>query len=145
MRGRIVALSISDRKGVPKRNVESVRLLEDYGIEGDAHAGSWHRQVSILAIESIERMKGKGLNLRPGIFAENITTENLDLSKLKVGDRILIRGVELEVTQIGKECLKPCAIFRKIGDCIMPREGIFARVVKGGEIRVGDECIVKQI
>lgn len=145
MKGRIVALSISDRKGVPKRNVESVRLLEGYGIEGDAHAGSWHRQVSILAIESIERMKERGLNLRPGIFAENITTENLDLSKLKVGDRILIGNVELEVTQIGKECPKPCAIFRKIGDCIMPREGIFARVVKGGEIRVGDECVVEEL
>jgi MOSC domain-containing protein YiiM len=143
MKGIIVALSISDRRGIPKRNVETVQLLEGYGIEGDAHAGNWHRQVSILALESIEKMmKTTGLKLRPGIFAENITTKNLDTSKLKIGDRITIGEAELEVTQIGKECHKPCAIFRKVGDCIMPKEGIFARVVKGGNIKVGDECIV---
>jgi len=142
MKGIIAALSISDRRGIPKRNVETVRLLEGYGIEGDAHAGNWHRQVSILALESIEKMKAMGLKLRPGIFAENITTKNLDTSKLKVGDRIIIGEAELEVTQIGKECHNPCAIFRKVGDCIMPKEGIFARVVKGGNIKVGDECTV---
>ena len=142
--GRITALSISKKKGIPKTNVRSVKLIENFGIEGDAHAGNWHRQVSFLAMESIEQMREKGLkNLRPGAFAENITTEFVNLPQLEVGTKIKIGSeAELEITQIGKECHSKCAIFFKVGDCVMPREGIFAKVIKGGEIFAGDEFIV---
>lgn len=142
--GRITALSISKKKGIPKTNVRSVKLIENFGIDGDAHAGNWHRQVSFLAMESIEQMRGKGLkNLRPGAFAENITTEFINLPQLAVGTKIKIGSeAELEITQIGKECHSKCAIFFKVGDCVMPREGIFAKVIKGGEIFTGDEFIV---
>jgi len=139
--GRIVAVSISKRKGIPKTNVSSARLIENYGIEGDVHAGKWHRQVSFLALESIDKMRAKGLpGLRPGAFAENITTEFLTLPEIKIGTRIKIgESAELEITQIGKECHDKCAIFVKVGDCVMPREGIFARVIKSGDIKVNDE------
>lgn len=139
--GKIVAISISKKKGIPKTNVQSVNLIENFGIEGDIHAGNWHRQVSFLALESIEKMREKGLpNLRPGAFAENITTEFLELPNLEIGTKIQIGNkAELEITQIGKECHSKCAIFFKIGDCVMPREGIFAIVTKGGKIAIGDE------
>lgn len=144
--GRIVAISISKKKGIPKTNVESARLIENFGIEGDAHVGNWNRQVSLLALESINKMKGNGLpNLRPGAFAENITTEFLTLPDFKVGTRIRLgNDSELEITQIGKECHSKCAIFFKVGDCVMPREGVFARVIKGGKIAVGDQIIIIQ-
>lgn len=139
-RGRVLALSISKKKGIPKTNVPSVTLLEDWGIEGDIHGGKWHRQISFLAIESIEKMRQRGLaKLRPGAFAENITTEFIDIPHLSVGDRMMIGDAELEITQIGKECHTRCAIYYKAGDCIMPREGIFAQVIKGGIINTGDE------
>ncbi len=143
--GRIVAISISRKKGIPKTNVQSAKLIEDFGIEGDIHAGNWHRQVSFLALESIDKMREKGLpNLRPGAFAENITTEFLELPSLKVGTRIKLgEQAELEVTQIGKECHSKCAIFTKVGDCVMPREGIFAKVIVGGEIKVGDRIEIR--
>ena len=138
--GRIVAISISKKKGIPKTNVQSARLIENHGIEGDIHAGNWHRQVSFLALESIDKMREKGLpNLRPGAFAENITTEFLELPNLEVGTRIKLgKEAILEITQIGKECHSKCAIFSKVGDCVMPREGIFAKVIKGGNISVND-------
>ena len=138
--GRIVAISISKKKGIPKTNVQSVQLIENHGIEGDIHAGNWHRQVSFLALESIDKMREKGLpNLRPGAFAENITTEFLELPNLAVGTRIKLgKEAILEITQIGKECHSKCAIFSKVGDCVMPREGIFAKVIKGGNISVND-------
>ena len=138
--GRVVAISISKKKGIPKTNVQSAKLIENFGIEGDVHAGNWHRQISFLAIESIDRMRAKGLpKLRPGAFAENITTEFLTLPEIEVGTRIKIgKKTELEITQIGKECHSKCAIFFKVGDCVMPREGIFAKVIRGGEIFVGD-------
>lgn len=142
MKGKIVALNISKKKGIPKTNVDSVKLIVDWGIEGDVHAGKWHRQVSFLAIESIEKMRAKGLNVRPGAFAENITTEFIDLPNLDVGNIIKIGEAELEITQIGKECHSKCAIYYQAGDCVMPREGIFARVVKGGILTVGFECEV---
>jgi len=140
--GRVVALSVSDRKGVPKTNVPEVELVENHGIAGDAHAGPWHRQVSLLAIESIETMRAKGADVGPGAFAENITTEGLDLPSLQIGDRIVIGGAELEVTQIGKECHDRCAIYQAVGDCVMPREGIFARVLAGRRVRVGDGVVL---
>lgn len=143
--GKIVAISISKKKGIPKTNVQSARLIENHGIGGDIHAGNWHRQVSFLALESIDKMREKGLpNLRPGAFAENITTEFLILPEIEVGTRIKIgKETELEITQIGKECHSKCAIFYRVGDCVMPREGIFARVIRGGEIFIGDEIIIE--
>jgi MOSC domain-containing protein YiiM len=142
--GKVVAISISKKKGIPKTNVQSAKLIENFGIEGDVHAGNWHRQISFLALESIDKMREKGLpNLRPGAFAENITTEFLTLPEIEVGARIKIgKETELEITQIGKECHTKCAIFFKVGDCVMPREGIFAKVIRGGEIFVGDEILI---
>ncbi|HOA75133.1 MAG TPA: MOSC domain-containing protein [Phycisphaerae bacterium] len=140
--GRVVAISVSERKGVPKSNIDSAVLRPEWGIEGDAHAGKWHRQISLLAVESIEKMRAKGLDVGPGAFAENITTEFIDIPHLSVGDRVRIGAAELEITQIGKKCHARCAIFQAAGDCVMPREGIFARVLVGGPIRVGDSVHV---
>ena len=140
--GIVAAISISERKGIPKTNVPSARLVPDWGIQGDAHAGNWHRQVSLLAVESIEKMQAKGLDVGPGAFAENITTEFIDIPHLQVGDRVSIAEAELVITQIGKECHSRCAIFEAAGDCVMPREGIFGRVVIGGTVRVGDQVHV---
>ncbi|GBD87254.1 MOSC domain protein [bacterium BMS3Abin03] len=139
--GKVVAISISRKKGIPKRNVNSARLIANHGIEGDAHAGNWHRQVSFLAIESIEKMRKRGLpNLRPGAFAENITTEFLNVPSFEIGTKIKIGdSSELEITQIGKECHDKCAIYFKVGDCVMPREGVFAKVIKSGDINVDDD------
>ncbi|MBF8293912.1 MAG: hypothetical protein HW389_457 [Bacteroidetes bacterium] len=136
--GSVVAISISRKKGIPKTNVSCAVAREEWGIEGDAHAGNWHRQISLLALESIEKMRAKGLNVRPGAFAENITTEGIDVPNLMVGDHLRIGNVELEVTQIGKECHTKCAIFFRAGDCVMPREGVFARVICPGTMRIGD-------
>jgi MOSC domain-containing protein YiiM len=137
-RGNIAAISVSMEKGVPKSNVAQARLIEDWGIEGDAHAGHWHRQVSLLALESIATIRALGVDVQPGDFAENITTEDVDLSVVQVGDHLFVGDCELEITQIGKECHSRCSIYARVGDCVMPREGLFARVVCGGTIRVGD-------
>lgn len=139
--GRVVAISISKQKGIPKENVERAQLIKEHGIEGDAHAGNWHRQVSFLAMESIEKMKRAGLpKLKPGAFAENITTEFMALPEFEIGSKLQIgNDTLLEITQIGKECHSRCAIFYTVGDCVMPREGIFAKVIDGGSIKVGDE------
>lgn len=136
--GKIVAISISDRRGIPKRNVSEAVLIQDYGIEGDAHAGNWHRQVSLLALESVKKIWEAGVKVRPGGFAENITTEGFDLSILKVGDIVALGDCVLEITQLGKKCHAPCAIAKKAGFCVLPTEGVFARVVKGGRVKVGD-------
>jgi molybdopterin adenylyltransferase len=136
--GRVIALSVSMRRGIPKTNVDSVELIEDWGLEGDAHAGTWHRQVSLLAVESIDEMRAKGLPLRPGAFAENITTEFIDVPNLLVGDCLQVGEAELRITQIGKVCHKKCAIYYRAGDCVMPREGVFAVVVHGAKVNVGD-------
>ena len=140
MSGKIVSLNISDKKGVRKKPVGEVLLKTEYGIEGDAHASSeWHRQVSLLALESIRKMQDKGLDVKPGDFAENITTEGIDLLSLPVGTHLAIgNGIEAEVSQIGKECHTRCAIFYQAGDCVMPKEGIFVRILKGGRVKVGD-------
>lgn len=144
MGGVVVAVCVSETKGVSKRDVGRARLVEGHGLEGDAHAGPWHRQVSLLAEESIEKMRTKGIDVGPGAFAENITTRGIDLYHLPVGTRLEVGPeVVLEITQIGKECHTGCAIFRQVGECVMPREGIFARVVRGGEIERGDEIRVK--
>jgi len=142
--GKIVAISISKKKGIPKTNIQSAKLIENFGIEGDIHGGNWHRQISFLALESIEKMREMGLpNLRPGAFAENLTTEFISIPNLNVGDKVKIgNDAELEITQIGKECHTRCGIYFKVGDCVMPREGIFAKVIRGGKIFVNDAVTV---
>jgi MOSC domain-containing protein YiiM len=137
---RVIAVCQSEKKGARKTPVPEVTIKEDYGVVGDAHADSTtHRQVSLLAIESIAKMRDKGFDLKPGDFAENITTRGIDLVSLPIGTRIRVGDrVILEITQIGKECHAACAIRQQVGDCIMPREGIFARVVRGGCIKPGD-------
>lgn len=146
MKAEVLAVSISKTKGVKKENILEGIFIEDLGLKDDAHAGKWHRQVSLLAMESIEKIIAKGLDVAPGDFAENLTTIGIDLpslpvgTKMKVGDEVL-----MEVTQIGKKCHSGCAIFEQIGDCVMPREGIFTKVLKGGKIKKGDPIIlVKQ-
>ena len=140
MAAKVVSINISDRKGVRKKPVDEAVIKGNYGIEGDAHSSSeWHRQVSLLALESIRKMQGMGLDVHPGDFAENITTEGIDLLSLPLGTRIQIgQGIVGEVSQIGKECHTRCAIFYQAGDCVMPKEGIFIRILRGGIIRKGD-------
>lgn len=136
---RVVAVNISEVKGVIKKPIEKGYFKENYGLEGDAHAGDWHRQVSLLSQESINKMKDMGVEgLSSGKFAENITTEGIILYELPIGTKLKIGETLMEVTQIGKECHKGCAIRSQVGDCIMPREGIFTKVLKGGYIRSGD-------
>ncbi len=138
-KGKVVSVNISAKKSVRKKPVAEGFLIEERGFKGDAHAADWHRQVSLLALESIEKMKKMGLKVGPGDFAENITTSGLDLLSLPVGTRLKIgQEVLLEVSQIGKVCHTRCAIYYQAGDCVMPREGIFARVLKGGWVRAGD-------
>jgi len=141
--GKIVAVCSSEKKGTRKKNVGQGILIEDFGLQGDAHGGPWHRQVSMLALESIEKMQNKGLDVHPGDFAENLTTQGIDLVSLPIGTRLRIGSAVIgEVTQIGKECHNRCAIYYQAGDCVMPREGIFIKVVQGGPVKVGDEVEV---
>jgi cyclic pyranopterin phosphate synthase len=138
-KGRIKAISVSEKRGTQKTNVPEAELKTDFGIVGDAHAASWHRQISLLANESIKKMIAKGAKVSPGNFAENITTEGIDLLSLSIGSKLKAGGnVELEISQFGKECHSRCAIFEQVGDCVMPREGVFAKVTKGGLVKVGD-------
>jgi MOSC domain-containing protein YiiM len=143
-RGKVLAVNISEEKGTKKNNVQRCALLKDFGLKGDAHAGPWHRQVSLLANESIEKMRGMGLKVGYGDFAENITTEGVDLVHLPIGTTICIGdSVLLRVTQIGKECHERCAIYYQAGDCVMPKEGIFAEVLNEGEVKAGDEIVIE--
>lgn len=142
---KITSINISPKKGTFKQPVERAELRVDYGIVGDAHAGNWHRQISLLAQESIDKMIALGLpDLTPGKFAENITTEGISLYTLPVGTILRLGACCVEVTQIGKECHQHCEIYKKVGQCIMPHEGIFVRVLTPGEISVGDEIVVEQ-
>ena len=137
--GKIIAVCVSKKKGERKVNVGRGMLVKDLGLKGDGHAGFAHRQVSLLAMESIRKMQDKGLDVHPGDFAENLTTEGINLITLPVGSRLQAgTGGILRVTQIGKECHSHCAIYEQAGDCVMPREGIFAEVLKGGEVKTGD-------
>ncbi len=136
---RVVAINISEKKGVPKVTIPEGNFIEEFGLEGDAHGGKWHRQVSLLGIESIDKMKAVGVQgLCTGKFAENLTTEGIVLYELPVGSRLQIGETLHEVTQIGKECHQKCAIYHTVGDCVMPKEGIFTRVLKGGVVKAGD-------
>jgi len=144
MKGKITAVCISDTKGVRKTPCPSGVFLENYGMENDAHAECGiKRQVSLLSVDSIEKMKSMGLNVGPGDFAENLTVTGIELYTLLPGTRLAVgNDVILEISQIGKACHTGCAIFKEVGKCIMPKEGVFAKVVKGGEIRTGDEVEV---
>jgi MOSC domain-containing protein YiiM len=143
LKGKVLAVCTSEHKGEKKVNIGKAMLMEEFGMEGDAHAGSWHRQVSLLSIDSINKMRDKGVELEFGDFAENLTTEGISLFTLPIGTRMRVGAdIELEVTQIGKECHKGCAIRQQVGDCVMPREGIFARVIKGGMVQTGDDIEV---
>jgi MOSC domain-containing protein YiiM len=136
---KIVSIALSKKKGTPKTPVEEAYLVKEHGLEGDAHSGSWHRQVSLLASESIDQANAQGLNVSFGDFAENIATVGVDWKTLPIGTRVRLGAqVLVEITQIGKECHNRCAIYYKAGDCIMPREGVFARVLEAGSIRCGD-------
>lgn len=141
-RGSVVSVNVAAAKGERKSPRESIELVPEHGAAGDGHAGPWHRQISLLALESIATMRDKGLEVGPGDFAENVTTEGIAVVSLPVGTRLRLGPCLVEVTQIGKECHDRCAIFSQAGDCVMPREGIFARVLEGGTLRAGDRVQV---
>ena len=138
----IKAVCISERKGTAKRNVGECRLIEQWGLENDAHAGRWHRQVSLLSYEAVEQFRARGAQVTDGAFGENLLVEGCDLKALPVGTVLRCGETVLEMTQIGKQCHSECEIYRMVGDCIMPREGVFAAVLRGGTVRVGDELTV---
>lgn len=140
MKFKVESVNISKEKGIQKHEVEEIELVENFGIKGDAHSGKWHRQVSFLAGEAVDHMKKKvrETKLLPGAFGENIVTRGINWTQVKVGGRIIINEAELEVTQLGKVCHDRCAIYNAAGECIMPTQGIFARVIKGGKIHAGD-------
>ena len=143
MKGKVLSINISEKKGTPKTKINPGVLIEDFGFEGDAHAGKWHRQVSLLAKESIEKSKGLPTDgLCHGVFAENITTEGIELYTIPVGTLLKVGECVIEISQIGKECHEGCAIQKLVGKCVMLREGIFARVIKGGKVFEGDEIEV---
>lgn len=136
---KVLSINISEKKGTPKTKINPGVLIEDFGFEGDAHAGKWHRQVSLLAKESIEKSKGLPSDgLCHGVFAENITTEGIELYTISVGTQLKIGECIIEISQIGKECHDGCAIKKLVGQCVMPREGVFAKVIKGGKVFEGD-------
>lgn len=139
--GKIMAICTSEKKGTQKTCQEKARLIENHGIEGDAHVGTWHRQVSLLSLSKIEDFRNKGANVEYGAFGENIVVDGYDFRMLSVGTLFQVGDALLEMTQIGKECHSHCAIYQQMGECIMPREGVFARVLKGGEIKIGDEFL----
>ena len=145
--GKVIAVCTSPEKGTQKTAVAEGNFIEDYGIEGDAHAGKLHRQVSLLSYDKIEAFRQRGARVENGAFGENLVVEGIDFSALPVGTRLACGNVVLEITQIGKECHHGCAIFQQMGDCIMPREGVFAKVIRGGKICPGDEmtCMERKI
>ena len=138
--GKILALCISEKKGTLKTEINEANFIEDFGIENDAHEGKWHRQVSLLEFNKIDEFRKKGANVDFGAFGENIVLEGIELHTLPIGQLIKIGDVLLEVTQIGKKCHDKCQIYYQVGECIMPKNGIFTKVLKGGKVKVGDEC-----
>ena len=140
--GKIMAVNISEQKGTQKKNIHTAKVIEDWGIENDAHAGKWHRQVSLLSYEKIEEFKAKGAPIDEGAVGENLIVSGYDLKNLTIGTRFQCNDVVLELTQIGKKCHSGCEIFKIMGDCIMPREGVFTKVLHGGTITEGDEITI---
>lgn len=145
MEGKILSICVSSEKGTKKNEVHSALFIADSGIKGDAHAGQWHRQVSLLSNEDIDKVREIIPNLKPGAFAENLATVGIDLNQVKIGDKVLIRDeVILEVTQLGKKCHSGCEIQKLTGDCLMPKKGIFTRVLKGGFIEKNDRIKIQK-
>jgi MOSC domain-containing protein YiiM len=143
---KVLAVCISLKKGEQKKEIDFGECIVDFGIKGDAHGGDWHRQISLLAKESVDEMRARGVTLENGDFAENIVTEGINLKELPVGTRLLIgKDVVLEVTQIGKECHSGCVIMQKAGKCVMPTDGIFAKVINPGLIKSSDEIVVQYV
>lgn len=142
--GKVMAVCTSAIKGVQKNDVGSAKFIEDWGIEGDSHAGKWHRQVSLLSFDKIEAFRAKGAKIKLGAFGENLVVAGIDFAKLPLGTKFRCNDVVLELTQIGKECHSMCEIRKIMGDCIMPREGVFTKVLHGGTISVGDELEVAE-
>ena len=142
--GTIRAICISEQKGTQKHEIPEALVVKDWGISGDAHAGNWHRQVSLLGLEQIEEFRARGADVAFGAFGENLVVDGFHFRKLPVGTVFKAGDVVLEMTQIGKECHSHCEIYKKMGDCIMPREGVFAKVLRGGVIHTGDEIIIQQ-
>lgn len=140
--GKVIAVCISEKKGTQKHAVPSAKFLPDWGIENDAHAGKWHRQVSLLSHDKVEAFRARGAEVASGAFGENLVVEGIDFAALPIGTRFQCNDVLLELTQIGKECHSHCEIFKKMGECIMPTQGVFTRVLKGGEIAEGDELVI---
>lgn len=140
--GKVIAVCTSSAKGTQKTNIGKGVFLEDYGIEGDAHAGKWHRQVSLLSYEKIEDFRARGAVVEDGAFGENLVVKGIDFKTLPIGTKFQCNEVILELTQIGKECHHGCEIFQKMGECIMPREGVFTKVIHGGTIEVGDDLVI---
>ena len=138
--GKVLAICISEKKGTLKNEIEEAKFIEDFGIENDAHAGKWHRQVSLLEFNKIDEFRKKGANVDFGAFGENLVIAGIELHKLTIGTQIKIGDVLLEVTQIGKKCHDKCQIYYQVGECIMPKSGIFTKVLKGGIVKVGDQC-----
>ncbi|MGN0512631.1 MAG: MOSC domain-containing protein [Lachnospiraceae bacterium] len=142
--GVVKAVCISEKKGTAKKNVGECRFIEEWGLENDAHAGNWHRQVSLLSFDEVEKFRARGARVEDGAFGENLLVEGFDFKTFPVGTVFECNDVVLEMTQIGKKCHSECEIFHQVGDCIMPREGVFARVIHGGVIKVGDELHVRE-
>ena len=140
--GKVIAVCTSEAKGTQKVSVPEIEIKEDWGIQGDAHAGKWHRQVSLLSFDKIEEFRARGAEVEDGAFGENLVVQGFDFSSLPIGTRFRCNDVVLEMTQIGKECHSHCEIYKVVGDCIMPREGVFAKVLEGGTIKVGDELVI---
>ena len=140
--GKVIAGCTSEKKGPQKTSVPEIDVRKDWGIQGDAHAGKWHRQVSLLSYEKIEAFRARGAEIEDGAFGENIIVQGIDFATLPVGTKFACNDVVLELTQIGKECHSGCAIFKKMGECIMPKQGVFTKVLHGGIIRPGDELTI---
>lgn len=138
--GKVLAICISEKKGTLKSEISEAKFIEDFGIENDAHAGKWHRQVSLLEFKRIDEFRKKGANVDFGAFGENLVIEGIELHTLPIGQQIQVGDILLEVTQIGKKCHDKCQIYYQVGECIMPKNGIFTKVLKGGTVRVGDKC-----
>ena len=140
--GNVIAVCVSEKKGTQKKNVNSAVFVEDWGIENDAHAGKWHRQVSLLSFDKIEDFRARGAEVEDGAFGENLVVQGIDFATLPIGTKFQCNDVVLELTQIGKECHSGCAIFKKMGECIMPKQGVFTKVLHGGVIHPGDELVI---
>ena len=139
--GKIIAICISEKRGTEKKNIGECNVIEGFGLENDAHGGNWHRQVSLLSYDKVLEFNDKGGAVEDGAFGENILVEGIDFKTLPIGTLFKCNDVVLELTQVGKECHAHCEIYKRVGDCIMPREGVFAKVIHGGKIKVGDELI----